>query len=89
MKMASKEISISDSRKAGTRPVSDKFRQMPLVSLLPQLSTVSELKQYRDIVEQRLAFLQNDDNLSIEQNKLSEISMLQQALGWLEIQTDA
>lgn len=81
-------ISVASDNKSVVAKVSEQFKYMPLASLLPQMSIVSELKKYAGVLEKRLEFIQNDNNQPAEKGTATEKSMLEQALGWLELQSD-
>lgn len=86
--MKNTEISIIESKKSAITPVSEQFRHIPLAAVLPQISLVSELKKYTSQFEERLEFLQSDNSLPAESSSAAERSMLEQALGWLELQSN-
>ena len=79
--MAKNELS-NIVQSSSTRSTTKEFKYLPLGSLLPELSSLSELQQAKDSLAERLETLQAQ-GLNTEQ---AEINMLQQVMQWLEIQ---
>lgn len=82
--MSKNEITHTQTTKE-TKVLSEEFKYLPLGSLLPELSSLLELKSSKEVFSQRLEVLQQHGLHSNEDQ--AEINMLQQVIQWLEIQS--
>ncbi len=90
--VAAKSTAVANPSERSRKESGDtRLASMPLAVLLPQLSTLSKLAEFRPSFESRLVHLQEEASRGaiaerdVELRTEAEISMLQQLLNWFSI----